>query len=299
MLLTADREERLDRFLARMMPEHSRSRLVKVIESGGVQVEGLARKASFRVEPGQLVQVGEVLPEAAHDLAPADIPLKVVYEDDVLLVVDKPRGIAVHPAIGHRQATLVNALLARSHALSEMGGSFRPGIVHRLDKDTTGLIMIAKNDGAHRSLQNQIQLRLASRRYLAVAWGDVAPDIFTIQSGIGRDPADRRRMKVIQSGKTATTHVHVISHHGDRSLLALALDTGRTHQIRVHLAWMGHPVKGDPIYANGEWSKGPLQLHAGHLSFLHPDSKERLTFFADPPPDFEFREPGAEALDRW
>lgn len=299
MLLTADREERLDRFLARMMPEHSRSRLVKVIEAGGVLVEGQVRKASFRIEPGHRIQVGEVAPEAAHDLAPADIPLEVVFEDDSLLVVDKPRGLAVHPAIGHRQATLVNALLARSHALSELGGSFRPGIVHRLDKDTTGLIMIAKTDAAHRSLQHQIQLRLASRRYLAVAWGDVTTDAFTIQSGFGRDPIDRRRMKVIQSGKTATTHVRVVSRHGDRSLLALALETGRTHQIRVHLAWMGHPIRGDAIYAKGEWSKGPLQLHAGYLSFLHPQSQERLAFFADPPADFESCETGAEVLDRW
>lgn len=299
MLLTADREERLDRFLARMLPEHSRSRLARVIAAGGARVEGCARKASFRLEPGQRVEIGEVPETPVHDLTPADIPLRVVYEDEMLLVVDKPRGLAVHPAIGHRQATLVNALLSRSHALSEVGGGFRPGIVHRLDKDTTGLIMIAKTDAAHRSLQSQIQLRLAGRRYLALVWGTVANGTFTIQSGIGRDPVDRRRMKVVTGGKAATTHVHVVSLEEDRTLVGVALETGRTHQIRVHMAWMGHPVKGDSLYAKAEWAKGPLQLHAGYLSFLHPDSKERLAFFADPPEDFEISGVDPRVLEQW
>lgn len=287
MVFRAEGKERLDRFLSRMLPDHSRSRLAKVIAGGDVRVEGEPQtKAGFELRPGWEVSLGEIAPPEPHDLTPADIPLNVVYEDEHVLVVAKPRGMATHPAPGLHEPSLVNALLSRSHALSTEGGAFRPGIVHRLDKDTTGLLMVAKSDQAHRRLAEQIRTKQAERRYVAWVVGSVAPERFTIDAPIGRHPGIPSLMAVKRTGKGAVTHVRVLRAQPDRSLVALKLETGRTHQIRVHLASIGHEVLGDRQYARADWKSGPMQLHAAALAFDHPFGDERVTCWTPPPDDF-------------
>lgn len=286
MRLIADEHERLDRFVARLMPEHSRSKLAKLIDSGDVSVDGVGRKASFALRPGMEVEVRGTPETAIHDLTPADIPLDVLYEDEHLLVVNKPRGMASHPAPGNRKPTLVNALLSRSHALSATGGEFRPGIVHRLDKDTTGLMVVAKSDAAHRHLQAQIKAKTAERRYVALVWGGYDQDRFSVDAPLARNPFNRLQMKVDPKGKPAVTHFKVLTKVDAMTLLGVRLETGRTHQIRVHVAWMGHPVRGDDLYSTGEWRQGALQLHAAYLAFQHPVTGEDVQVWADPPHDF-------------
>ena len=301
MPLTAEGKERLDRFVARMMPEHSRTRVTQAIREGQVRVEGeVVTKPSFELRPGQLVEVAGVPQPEPHNLQPADIPLDVRYDDDDLLVVNKPRGMASHPAPGLGPSTLVNALLARSHALSTHAGEWRPGIVHRLDKETTGLMLVAKNDRAHRALAEQIKDKRAERTYVAVVYGLPVHDRFVVNKPIGRHPGIPSLMTVKQSGREAVTHVRVLARDPakSQSLVACRLETGRTHQIRVHLSSMGHPVKGDRQYAKKPWNQGPMQLHAALLSFDHPTTGERTTVYAEPPEDFEHRVE-REEVEKW
>lgn len=285
MTLTVERAERLDRFLAGRLPMHSRSRLARLIQSGEVLVEGQARKPSFGLRPGMVVELQEVPEAPAHDLAPADIPLTAVFEDAHLLVVNKPRGMATHPAPGLRSPTLVNALLARSHGLSPGSAPYRPGIVHRLDKDTTGLIVVAKSERAHRALASLIADRNVERLYVALVEGSVEPARLAIDAPIRRNPADRLRMHVHAEGKPAKTHLAVLARLDARSLVAVRLETGRTHQIRVHLAAAGWPVVGDPLYGRGPVSD-PLQLHSILMSFKHPLEAGMVEAWAEPPADF-------------
>ena len=287
MELIADRPERLDHFLARTLPTHSRTKLVKMIDSGEVLVQGVPEKRSLKLEIGMVVTLGEPPESPAHDLEPADIPLDVRYEDEHLLVVNKPRGLATHPAPSLKEPSLVNALLARSHTLSQAGGAFRPGIVHRLDKDTTGLILIAKTDSAHALLAKEIERKEVERRYVAVVHGEPEQERFTIDAPIARDPKNRLRMAIHWQGKRAVTHILRIGRSDKGSILAIRLETGRTHQIRVHLAKVGHPVIGDPLYAPKELRGGPMQLHAAYLRFTHPSSGESIEVYAEPPEDFE------------
>jgi 23S rRNA pseudouridine1911/1915/1917 synthase len=286
MNLQVDQADRLDKFLARMLPEHSRSKLTKIIELGEVLVDGKPQKRSFQLEPGMQVTLEEPPDAEPHDLTPADIPLHIVYEDDIMLVVNKPRGLAAHPAASLKEPSLVNALLARGGELSQAGGDFRPGIVHRLDKDTTGLMVVAKTDSAHVSLAKQIEGKSAERRYFAVIAGHLDQEAFTISAPLGRDQRTRLKMAVDPRGKPAVTHVRLLKRLDQGSLIAARLETGRTHQIRVHLRSIGHPVLGDTIYAPREYQAWPLQLHAAYLALNHPDSGERLEFFAAPPTDF-------------
>jgi 23S rRNA pseudouridine1911/1915/1917 synthase len=230
-----------------------------------------------------------------------DLPIRVVYEDEHLLVVDKDAGMVVHPAPGHPEGTLVNALLHHVDDLSGIGGALRPGIVHRLDKDTSGLMVVAKGDDAHRILSEALQRREVRRRYLAAAWGHLAETEVTVDAPIGRDPRNRQRMGVVEGGRPARTHFRVRERWPAAELLDVALETGRTHQIRVHLAHLGHPVVGDEVYGPG-WEKGmggsnrawaqalarrvPRQfLHACRLSFDHPATGEEMTFESPLPPD--------------
>lgn len=273
-----------------MMPRHSRSKLAQLIAAGEVRVNGAATKPSHELKPGDAIEVlSEPAPER-HNLEPADIPLNVLYEDAQLMVVDKPRGLAVHPAPSLKEPSLVNALLARDVQLSGAAGEFRPGIVHRLDKETTGLILVAKTDQAHAALARQIEHKTAERRYVAVVAGDLSQERFTIDAPIGRDEHYRVKMAVVQTGKPAVTHVKRIARLNAGTLLVARLETGRTHQIRVHLRAIGHPVLGDKLYAPKEFQTLPMQLHAAFVAFDHPATGERLSFYADPPEGFEGRE---------
>jgi 23S rRNA pseudouridine1911/1915/1917 synthase len=287
LTLIADTRERLDRFLVRSLPEYSRTRLSKLVDEGLVLVEGKpATKSGLALEIGWVIELDEPAEAAAHDLTPAEIPLDVVWEDEHFLIVNKPRGLATHPAPSLREPSLVNALLARGDALSTAGGEFRPGIVHRLDKETTGLLLVAKSDRVHVALAKQIEAKTARREYLAIVHGEVLRPKFRVDSPIGRDPKLRQRMAIEPRGKPAITDVEVIRRVPAGTLLRCQLQTGRTHQIRVHLTSIGHPVLGDRVYAPKSLQDAPLQLHAWRLTVLHPITGETIEAEAAPPDDF-------------
>jgi len=299
LVVEASAGERLDRFLARRLGL-SRSRCASLIDEGMVRVGGDPAKKSETLRGGEIVEV-VVPPPVALDAQPEDLPLDVLYEDEHLLVLDKAPGMVVHPAPGHLRGTLVNALLYRVKDLSGIGGRLRPGIVHRLDKDTSGLMVVAKGDEAHVALSNAIRRREVRRVYLAVAWGHLTESPLTIDAPIGRDPRDRKRMAVVEGGRRALTRVRIRERWPAAELLDVALKTGRTHQIRVHLGYVGHPVVGDPVYgarwgrgmggADRVWAKemqdrAPRQLlHASDLAFSHPVSGKEMRFHAEPPQD--------------
>ncbi len=285
-----DQKERLDKFLAQMLPEHSRTRLAKIVESGLVLVNGVAQKPSFALQPGMSVSIPELGPTEVHDLTPAYIPLEILFEDESLLVVNKPRGLAAHPAASLKEPSLVNALLARNTSLSQTAGSFRPGIVHRLDKETTGLMVVAKTDKAHVLLAKQMETKTAERRYFAVVAGDIEQTHFKIDGPIARDKHNRLLMTVDPNGKHAVTYIKRIARCTQGILVGARLETGRTHQIRVHLRAVGHPILGDKVYAPREFGSGPMQLHAAYLAFDHPVSGERIAIYADPDDSFYGRD---------
>ncbi|HTQ10582.1 MAG TPA: RluA family pseudouridine synthase [Fimbriimonadaceae bacterium] len=286
MVLFAERPERLDRFLAQALPQHSRTKLARLAAEGLVLVDGKPQRSSFALMPGMRVELEDPQEASPHDLQPAEIPLDVLYEDDDLLIVNKPRGLATHPAASLHAPSLVNALLARSHPLSQAAGAFRPGIVHRLDKETTGLIVVAKNDFSHVRLAKQIERKEAERRYVAVAAGDTERERFIVDAPIARDRRNRLRMAVDPDGKPAVTHVKRLGRVERGVVLAIRLETGRTHQIRVHLRAVGLPVLGDSLYAPKGVAEGPLQLHACYLALRHPRTEEPIAVFSPPPDDF-------------
>ena len=289
MLLTADRSgERLDAAMARLAPELSRSAAQKLIEDGAVRLNGRAARKSDRLTEGDTLEFE--LPQAQQAALEAeDIPLDVVYEDDDLIVVNKPRGMVVHPAPGHEDGTLVNALLAHcGDSLSGVGGERRPGIVHRIDKDTSGLLVAAKNDFAHLALSAQLADHTMARTYEAVVCGNLREDAGTVDAPIGRHPTDRKRMAVTQkNARRAVTHWSVIARYNGYTHIRCELETGRTHQIRVHMAHIGHPLLGDLVYGHKRPEKGLSGqcLHARALRFLHPRTGELVTFTC-PLPDY-------------
>ncbi|WP_230873747.1 RluA family pseudouridine synthase [Paenibacillus woosongensis] len=280
---------RVDKFVKEQLGEDtSRTQIQIWIEEGAVLVNGTTVKTNYKLAAGDRITL--TIPEAESvEIVPEDIPLDIYYEDSDVIVVNKPRGMVVHPAPGHSSGTLVNALMAHCKDLSGINGELRPGIVHRIDKDTSGLIMAAKNDKSHASLAAQLKEHSVTRRYLAVVHGNLSHDQGTVDAPIGRDPHDRKMYTVIdRNSKHAVTHFHVMERFGDYTLLELKLETGRTHQIRVHMKFIGHPLVGDPMYGR---SKGPKfngqALHAAVLGFVHPSTGEYKEFTALLPADME------------
>ena len=281
----ADRGRRLDIVAAERFPAYSRSRVALLAGRGQVQVDGAPRKPAFRLRAGQRVQILG-LPSDPVSVDPEAIPIAVVYEDADVLVVDKPAGLTVHPAPGHLRGTLVNAVLARVPGLSGIAGSLRPGIVHRLDKDTSGLLVVAKTDLAYRSLAAQVRARTITRVYVTVVRGVVRRDAGVITAPIGRHPTHRTRMAIVPHGRPAVTHFAVRERFPEATVLECRLETGRTHQIRVHLLHIGHPILGDPVYGGARAAGLQRQaLHARRLEFTHPRSAERVICTAPIPDD--------------
>ncbi len=268
----ADLGARLDCFVADQLSDLSRGTVQTLILSGHVLVDGISRKPKFRMTPGEIVTV-DLPPPAPDTIEPDEIPLNVVYEDADLIVVDKPAGLVVHPAPGHPRGTLANALVAHVPGIA-VGGSNRPGIVHRLDKDTSGLIVVAKTDRGRTSLVAQWADKSVRKTYLALVSGTVEESEATIDAPIGRDSKNRRRMAVMRSGRSAVTHFRVIERFPHSTLLEVDIETGRTHQIRVHLAFAGHPIVGDSVYGRERSTDPPIErqfLHASELAFALPD----------------------------
>ncbi|MCA0753849.1 RluA family pseudouridine synthase [Paenibacillus sp. N4] len=281
---------RIDKFITDGIDDSSvsRTQVQEWIKSGAVEVDGKAVKANYKVAEGNRIVLTVPEPEDAAIL-PEPIPLEVIYEDSDLIVVNKPRGMVVHPAPGHSSGTLVNALMHHCKDLSGINGLIRPGIVHRIDKDTTGLLMAAKNDLAHLSLAEQLKEHSVTRKYIALVHGNLQHDQGTIDAPIGRDANDRKLFTVTdRNSRHAVTHFLVLERLNDYSLVELQLETGRTHQIRVHMKYIGHPLAGDPVYGRNKTVdlKGQA-LHAAVLGFTHPRTGERMQFETPLPADFE------------
>ena len=301
-ILTVGRAgDRLDSYVA-AHSDLSRTRVQALVAEGRVRVDGQLARKSDRLETGQEIEV-RVPPPEVLDAQPEQIPLDVLFEDSALLVVNKPAGMVTHPAPGHPTGTLVNALLAHTDDLSGIGGKLRPGIVHRLDRHTSGLMVVAKSDRAHHALSEGLQRREIKRLYITASWGHLSESPLEVTAPIGRDPVERRRMAVVEKGRFAVTRFRVVERWLGAELLRVALGTGRTHQIRVHLAHIGHPVVGDQLYGAGwergmggkarQWAKilsqrvGRQFLHSWRLSFVHPLSGEAMRFEVPLPPDLE------------
>ncbi|MFQ3548871.1 MAG: RluA family pseudouridine synthase [Armatimonadota bacterium] len=305
-----DNSHRLDVYLSSKIDNLSRSAVQKLIDSGNVLVNNKIQKCGYKIQLSDVIKV-TIPPPQPSDIAPQDIPIDVVFEDDYIMVINKSKGMTVHPAPGSPDQTLVNAVLAHSDSLSSVGGVERPGIVHRLDKDTSGLIVVAKTDKSHQSLQEQIQKREVERLYKALVWGAVKFKNAVVDAPIGRHPVNRQKMAVIEDiekhkAKEAKTYLTLLTKYDHFSLLEAKLDTGRTHQIRVHCSFIGHPVVGDATYGGlkkpipNDYSKKDQRdfsillenlngqaLHAFSLSFNHPYTNERMSFSAPIPKDMQ------------
>lgn len=279
--------KRLDRWLAEALPKLSRTQLKALIKDNHVTVNSHPEKASYSVLAKDFVTV-DVPALQPLSLVPEDIPLDIVYEDDDVLVVNKPQGMVVHPAAGHPDHTLVNALLFHTRKLANSPEGFRPGIVHRIDKDTSGLLMVAKNAAAREALEQQLAHKSNERLYVAIVHGNFSEQSGRVVAPIGRDRVNRKKMAVVPNGKPAVTHFKVLKQFTGYSLISCRLETGRTHQIRVHLAYIGHPVAGDPLYGPRKTLPGHGQfLHAKTLGFKHPRTGKVLSFSVNPPQIFQ------------
>lgn len=281
--------KRLDIFLMEKNPDFSRSRLQALIAEGMIFLKGKKVKSNYRVKKGDQIFM-EVPPPRKVTVEPENIPLPILYQDQDIVVVNKPVGMVVHPAAGHYQGTLVNALLFHCRDLSGVGGELRPGIVHRLDKDTSGILVAAKNDSAHHSLAHQLKKRSVKREYQALVHGRIKENRATVDAPIGRHHKDRKKMAVTK-GRTreAVTHFEVLERFDRYTYLRLKLETGRTHQIRVHMAYIGYPLLGDVQYGplKNEFNQAGQALHAGTLGFIHPRSGNYMEFFAPLPEHFK------------
>ncbi len=288
LLIAETNAPRIDAYLA-ANTEFSRSKLQKLMNDGAVVLNGKPCKASAEVKLGDVIRL--FVPQENEGLLPEpeDIPLDVVYEDADLAVINKPKGMVVHPAPGNPNGTLVNALLYRFRTLSETGGETRPGIVHRIDKLTSGLLVVAKNDFTHEALAGQFAAHTAHREYMCIVHGNLKEDSGTVDAPIGRHKTDRKRMAVTEDGRRAVTHWRVLERFGTETLLDVSLETGRTHQIRVHMAYIKHPIVGDEVYGSAAPKLGlnGQALHGYRLTFTHPRTGETMTFTAPLPEDFK------------
>lgn len=281
--------ERLDKYLSILYPEQSRSFFQKLIKDGHVLVNDTPEKANYRLRVEDLISV--TIPDAVETpILPENIPLDILYEDDDLLVVNKPKGMVVHPSAGHYTGTLVNAIMYHcKDSLSGINGEIRPGIVHRIDMDTTGSLIVCKNDESHIFIAEQIKEHSVTRKYRGIVYGGVSDDEGTIDAPIGRHPTERKKMAIVPNGKPAVTHYRVLQRFERYTYMEFQLETGRTHQIRVHMASIGHPLLGDAVYSSGK-SPYHLQgqtLHAMTIGFIHPATREYLEITAPLPDYFE------------
>ncbi|QHE52122.1 RluA family pseudouridine synthase [Pontibacillus sp. HMF3514] len=278
---------RLDKLIVDLHSDASRSQIQSWIKEQYVMVNGRHVKSNYKCQEGD--EISWTVPEAEPlEVVAEDIPIHIVYQDKDIAVVNKPRGMVVHPSAGHPSGTLVNALLYHCHDLSGINGVMRPGIVHRIDKDTSGLLMVAKNDKAHASLAEQLSEKTIDRKYVAIVHGEIQHEYGTIEAPIGRDPKDRQKMAVVEGGKDAVTHFKVLHLYPEYSYIECVLETGRTHQIRVHMRYIEHPLAGDPKY--GPRRTLPIDgqaLHAKHLAFEHPTTGEWMEFDQEPPEPFQ------------
>lgn len=279
--------KRLDVYLSEIMPDTTRSAIKKSIEEGLTTVDGKVVKA------GKILKLNETIQFEEHEILlnvePECISLNIIYEDDDIAVINKPQGLTVHPAPGNYTGTLVNGLLFHFGKMSDIGGNIRPGIVHRIDKDTSGLLVVAKTNVAHLSLAKQISTKECKRRYIALVEGVVKQDSGTIDEPIGRSPSDRKKMAVVLNGRSAVTHYKVIERFNNYTLMQFDLETGRTHQIRVHSKFIGHPIVGDKTYGykNQKFDLNGQLLHAKRLEFTHPTTKKHMVFEVDLPDYFQ------------
>lgn len=288
-IIVDKQDVRLDVYITEKYKDLSRTMVQKLIEEGSIKVNGNIKKLSYKVQLNDEISI--CIPKAKEtDLKPQEIPIEVVYEDDDIIVVNKPKGLVVHPANGNPDGTLVNAIMAMcKESLSGIGGELRPGIVHRLDKDTSGLLIVAKNDKAHINMSEQIKNRQVTKKYIALVRGVIQEDDATIDMPIGRSTKDRKKMAVTKNGKQAVTHFKVLKRYPKYTLLEVKIDTGRTHQIRVHMAEIGHPVVGDMVYSNGKNDFGiqGQMLHAKSLDFKHPITGKQMHLEAELPQYFK------------
>ncbi len=284
-IIVKEKGMRLDKFLSEEL-DFSRATIQKMIIEEVVLVNELKTKANYKIKVDDVIEYTE-LPEVIIEINPVDLPINIVYEDEDVIIIDKVTGMVVHPAHGHYNDTLVNALLFHIKDLSLINGVKRPGIVHRIDKDTSGLLMVAKNDTAHQSLVEQLQDKTVVRRYMTLVQGTIPHEFGKINAPIGRDPKDRKKMTAIYGGKEAVTHFKVIERFEEFTLLECRLETGRTHQIRAHLKYIGYPVVGDPMYGRRKViGKDGQFLHAKTLGFNHPRTNEYIEFNSELPKFF-------------
>ncbi|MBC8572245.1 RluA family pseudouridine synthase [Jingyaoa shaoxingensis] len=282
---------RIDRFLSEQLPEHSRSYIQKLIKDGQVSIEGKAVKSNYKITGSE--EIALLIPDQViPDILPEDIPLDILYEDQDLIVINKPKGMVVHPAAGHYSGTLVNALMYHcKDDLSGINGVMRPGIVHRIDRNTTGSLLVCKNDFAHNAIAEQLKVHSITRRYRAIVHGNLKDDQGTVDAPIGRHPIDRKKMAIEpRNGRDAITHYHVLERFGNYTYIECQLETGRTHQIRVHMSSIHHPIVGDDVYGPAKCPFSGLQgqtLHAQVLGFIHPRTGEYMEFSAPLPEYFE------------
>lgn len=287
MLLTGEKEIRIDKYLMNEL-EMSRSKIQRMIDSGDIKVNDKKVKSSYIVKENDKISINEDYTEEV-DIIPQNIPLDIVYEDEYLLVVNKPSGMVVHPAAGNYTNTLVNALMYHCNNLSTINGNIRPGIVHRIDADTSGLLLVAKNDEVHNDLAKQISEKTVLRKYISLVQGVILEDTATIDAPIGRSTKDRKKMDVTDvNSKDAITHIRVLERYKKATLIECTLETGRTHQIRVHLNYINHPVVNDPVYGYKHLDNADFgqMLHAKTIGFIHPITKEYLQFESEVPEKF-------------